>query len=703
VNIKKSILLRVRIAFLGMTFVSVLIVIKIWHLQFIQGDKWRKKSELRDVQFRKIQALRGNVYAADGSLLATSLPFYKVAFDPTVARDDVFKKDLDSLAFLISTVFKEGTAEEYKNEIRLARRNKKRYILLSNQKIDYQTRSQMADFPIFRLGKKGGVIFEAEATRFKPFSGVAARTVGYINPEQAQGAVGLEFAFNNALAGKNGQALFQRIAGGHWVPHNDGSYFKPENGLDIQTTLDIGIQDIAHTSLYEAMQENQADFGCVIVMEVATGEIKAMANLGKNDEGTYVENYNYAIGDKGSTDPGSVFKLASMMALLENKSVKLSDAVETGDGVWKYAATTLNDPKRGGFGTLTVQEVFEKSSSIGIGKLVVKNFGDNPQKFINYLAQFGLKDNLHFQLAGETRPYIKNTNDPTWSLTSLPWMSIGYEMSISPLQMLVFYNAVANNGKLIQPILVKYIKEGDEVLEEFNSVTLREKICSDSTLVQLKSLLEGVVERGTARAIKTDKYRIVGKTSTSQKFKNGRYTKSYHTSFAGYFPAEMPKYSCIVVIDNPRGENQSGGDAAAPVFRKVADKLFAKDLELHKKLKISDLPMPFKKIPVKAIGRTQELKQVYQFLGIDLFSSEKDSEWSITYLENDGKTFGIKGLEQERNFMPDLRGMTLRDALYISENIGLKVKFEGRGKVVSQSIAPKKAFGIGRTLDLVLR
>ncbi|MFN3315304.1 MAG: peptidoglycan D,D-transpeptidase FtsI family protein, partial [Raineya sp.] len=593
-NIKKSILLRVRIAFLLIVALSLVAIFRMWYLQYTQGERWERKFTKRDIRFKKIPANRGNIYAVDGSLLATSLPYYKVAIDPTHPSETDFKENIDSLSLLLANFFQEKSPQEYKKIITDARKAKNRFIYLSKKRIDYQAKQMISEWPLLRKSKnkkKGTAIFEAEFQRFKPVGSLAARTLGYITEDSSKiVGVGLEYAFHKHLSGKNGQALFQRIAGGNWLPYNDGSYIDPKDGLDIYTTLDINIQDVAQEALYEALVENDADFGCVIVMEVATGEIKAMANLGKSGENNYAESYNYAIGDKGSTDPGSVFKLASMMALLEDKAVRITDNIDCENGSKDFYGIKLNDAKSGGFGTITVQSMFEQSSNIGIAKLINDRFRQNPMKFIEYLQKFGLNTPLDFQMAGEAKPYIKTTQDPTWSTTTLPWMAIGYETRLAPLQMLAFYNAVANNGKMVQPIIVKEIREGEETIQKFQTIVLKEKICSDSTILLLKKLLEGVVERGTGKLARNNLYKIAGKTSTSQKFKNGRYTKAYHTSFAGFFPSEKPKYSCIVVIDNPKGKRQYGGDVAAPVFKKVADKLFFQDLEVQRQLNLGGMP-----------------------------------------------------------------------------------------------------------------
>ena len=704
-NIKKSILLRIRIAFLLIVAVSLGAVSRMWYLQYTQGERWERKFTKRDIRFKKIPASRGNIYAFDGSLLATSLPYYRVAIDPTHPSDEDFKQHIDSLSVLLSNFFEEKSPKDFKKLISDARKSKNQFLYLSKKRIDYQTKQMMANWPLFRKSKnkkKGTAIFEPEFQRFKPFGSLASRTIGYVTEDSSKiVGVGLEYAFHKQLSGKSGQALFQRIAGGNWLPYNDGSYIDPIDGLDIYTTIDVNIQDVAQEALYEALIENEADFGCVIVMEVATGEIKAMANLGKSKEDSYSESYNYAIGDKGSTDPGSVFKLASMMALLEDRAVKITDNIDCENGSKDFYGVKLTDAKSGGFGTITVQSMFEQSSNIGIAKLVNDRFKQNPNKYIEYLQKFGLNTPLDFQMAGEAKPYIKTPQDPTWSATTLPWMAIGYETRLTPLQMLAFYNAVANNGKMVQPIIVKEIKRGDETVQKFQTVVLKEKICSDSTIMLLKTLLEGVVERGTGKLARNNLYKIAGKTSTSQKFRNGKYTKAYHTSFAGFFPSEKPKYSCIVVIDNPKGKRQYGGDVAAPVFKKVADKLFYQDSEVQRQLNLGGMPNN-NFVATGQAASVSLLQKAYADLGVKIQSIDSSSQWAKAIFNPDGSVSLVK-VENKKGYMPDLRGYTLRDALFLLENRGIKVKIEGKGKVYYQSVRPNRGIGRGDKVLLKLR
>ncbi|GGG06216.1 penicillin-binding protein [Pontibacter amylolyticus] len=681
-NIKKSIVLRVRIVFLLVCLFACAILYKIVQIQVLDGTKWKQISKERRIRYQPVPATRGNIYSDNESILATSLPFYRVAFDPAIAQAETFNTGIDSLAMLLSRFYKDQSPEHYRRKIKNARHAGRRYIRLNSRQINYQEKKMMANWPIFRAGKnKGGVIFEKVEKRFKPFGMLAERTIGFIN-EDKNGA-GLEFSFNGDLAGTDGEALFERIAGGN-KPIYDGTEVAPQNGYDIKTTIDINLQDVAENALYKALVEKNADYGCVILMEVKTGEIKAMANLGKT-KGGYIEDYNYAVGNQGRTEPGSTFKLASMMALFEHTNLGLADTVDAGDGRYRIKNTTMTDVKIGGYGKISVQDVFEKSSNIGVAKLIQENFGDNQQAFVDYLHKFGLSSTLGFQMDGEARPYIKNTSDKTWYGTTLTSMSIGYEMKLAPLQTLALYNAVANNGVKVQPIIVKEIRRADQVVQTFQTRVLNERIASEETIKKVRTMLEGVIQNGTAKNLRSADYKIAGKTGTARKVKDGKYVRLYSTSFAGYFPADNPKYSCIVIIDSPRGVNVYGGDVAAPVFKEVADKAYARDLAMHQPLRARVVPNKDSLPQVKA-GSLEDLSLIMNRIGVSNHSTAtNDDEWVRV-------TPQMRSLKFEPNpvrggQVPDVTGMTLRDALFILGNQHLKVSVEGTGKrVVKQSV-----------------
>ncbi len=697
-NIRTNILLRVRIAFLFMLLFSGAIIYKMIHIQNVDGGKWKVKAETTGLQFRTVKATRGNIYSDNGSLLATSLPFYKVAFDPSLASEQIFKGGLDSLAFLLSKHFKDQSYKTYKRRITDARLSGKKYMVINRKKINYQTKKMMSSWPVFNRGRmKGGVIFEKVNERFRPFSYLGYRTIGTVNKENDRGVVGLEYSFNRQLAGRDGEALFQKMSGGSWKPVFDGSEVKPKDGYDIVTTINVDLQDVAESALLGALIEHDADYGSVIVMEVSTGEIKAISNLSKNDNGKYREVYNYAVGNQGVKEPGSTIKLASMIALFEDSNISLYDSIDTGNGKFDFYDKTMKDHKPGGFGKLSIKEVFEKSSNIGTAKLINNQFYNNPEKYISYLSEMGLTKPLGFQMIGAGKPYVKHPSDTSWSGVTLPWMSHGYELQMTPLHTLSLFNAVANEGKLIRPMIVKHVKKADKIIETFDSEIINKRICSEATLTKVKEMLEGVVERGTARNINDSYYKIAGKTGTAKNLIKGKYSNNYYTSFAGYFPAENPKYSCIVIIDNPKGYRIYGSDVAAPVFKEVADKIYALDVRLNDAYQGEQIAEGV--FPVIRAGEQEGLSLICNEIGI---SNHASGNGEFVKAKINGNSILWNNLKNGKNQVPDVWGMTLRDALYLLENKGLKVNYNGSGRVTQQSLLPGTNIKNSNTIELKL-
>ncbi|WP_158859621.1 penicillin-binding protein [Lunatibacter salilacus] len=699
-NIKRSILFRVRVAFLLTSAIGIAIFYKITQVQFVDGDKWRQMSENIHLQYRPVKATRGNIYSGDGSLLATSLPFYRVVLDPSISKEDRFRNGIDSLATLLSGYYKDKSATQYKRIISDARNSGKKYLIINRKQIGYQEKLAMMKWPIFRDGRLGGgIIFEKVDQRYRPFRSLAGRTVGFLNEDDY--GVGLEYSFNEFLQGRNGEALFQKIAGGSWKPLHDAEDIKPTDGFDIVSTLDINIQDVAESALLRQLINKDANFGSVIVMEVATGHIKALANLEKNKSGNgYGENYNYAVGDQGLTEPGSTFKLLSMLALLEEGKISLQDSIDTGDGVFKFYDRSMRDAKNGGFGRITVREAFEKSSNIGISRLVNDQFGVAPVKFINYISKVGLDKPVGFQLKGEGVPYFKTPGTKSWYGTTLPWMSIGYELKVTPLQTLTLYNAIANDGKMVKPLIVKQISKGNYVEETYDTEVLNKQIASKKTIQYLRSLLEGVVENGTARNIRNNDYSIAGKTGTAQKLVDGRYTQTYYTSFVGYFPADNPKYSAIIVIDSPKGFQAYGGDISAPVFKEIADKIHAQDLKLNLDKTLVSNKTPYAgDLPFIQAGLTEDVQMLCNKFGISNHYQEQE-KWVRSKVTNKSIQWVTNRINEKQ--VPDVTGMALRDALYILENNGLRVLFSGKGRVKSQSLPSGTTISPKSTIKITL-
>lgn len=693
-DIKRSIIIRVRVAFLCVVVFALFIAARIGHIQVVDGDKWRKMGEEVTFQWKKVKPTRGNIYSENGSLLATSLPFYRVAIDITLPSEEIFRKGLDSLSMMLSRQFGDRTERGYREMLLDARAARKQYLVINRTQIDHHTKKLMMDWPIFREGRyKGGVIFEKSEIRYRPFSNLSRRTIGFVN-ENGKGA-GLEYSFNQELGGVDGEAMFQKIGGGNWKPVFDAENKKAVDGFDIQTTIDVNLQDVAETSLYRAMSIHEADEGTVVVMEVKTGEVRAISNL-KHEGGGYAESFNHAV--RGMYEPGSTFKLLTMIALLEETSVSINDMIDTGNGVTTFYGVPVRDHHEGGFGKITVQGSFEQSSNIAMARLADKHFGASPKRFLEYVDQLRMSKPLGLQMAGEEVPRITRPSDKAWSGITLPWMSHGYGFEITPLHTLALYNAIANDGKMIKPVFVRQVVQADKVVRQFQTEVINSKICSKKTLNELKILLEGVVERGTAKNLKNTFYRIAGKTGTAQVFEKGRYTGKWITSFVGYFPAHAPKYSAIVLIKNPKGILQTGNSVAGPVFREIADNIYSRDLELHPPMaesKVKDNGV----FPTIRAGHQEDLAELCNELGISNHSAT-DEEWirasrngnSITWKKNPV----VKGL------VPDVTGMTFRDAVYILEKEGLSVDHSGKGRVVSQSVTPGTRFSKGAKINLRL-
>lgn len=690
-NNKKALIYRARVVALLLFIFAVMVFGKLLHVQYYathKGKTWSEYAVKNDLKLDTIQAMRGSIFSSDGSLLATSLPYYYVGFDTKVADSAYFYNNVDQLASLLVKNFGENTFEGYRNKLVRYRVSKnKRYLRLKSKEIGYLEREKVKEWPFFSKEKKGGGgKFEMIYKRYKPFSPMADRTIGGTDPKSGRGYIGIEASFDKDLEGKEGVNLVEQVEGGIKIPVGDALNIQPEAGKDIYTTLDMNFQDMAEIALRRKLTEAQADFGCVIVMEVATGEIRAMANLTKRPDDKYEEVFNYALA--GSTDPGSTFKLPTMMALLEETKMNPNQVtVNTGTGSVRFRGLSINDAKRGGHGVLTAAQVFEKSSNIGVHLLMQRYFFSKPDKYLQYLKQFHLTEPTGIHMKGENPPYIKDRSSKQWNNYSLTFMSYGYEMRMTPLQTLTFYNAVANDGYWVRPMVVREVRSAENLEDKILPYVSEKPICSPETLRKIKIMLEGVVEHGSATNIKTDLYKIAGKTGTAQKLINGIHTAGkYYTSFAGYFPANNPKYSCIVIIDTTRGAKENyqlyAGSVAAPVFKEVADRIYAYDQSIQKILK--DTSRGAGKI-VKWAGRTSDLKIISEELKLTPIMEE--NEYSAGSILLKGKT-NWKPRNIESKDVPDLQGMAMRDALFILENKGFKVTFKGSGKVVEQSLPP---------------
>lgn len=692
---------RVYLLYLGIFLMGLAIVGKAAYIQFAEGPALIAKAQEQELKFFSIEANRGNIYDAGGNLLATSVPIFEIRMDvaSTLIPEQLFKEKVDSLALSLSRLFGDRSKYQYKLGLQTARKNGNRYYLLK-RKVTYAQLKEIRKFPILRRGKyRGGLIVIQKTRRKMPFGMLAMRTIGYENKEQNL-FVGLEGAYNDVLEGINGKQLRRRISNGDWIPVHGENEVEPSDGQDIITTIDINIQDVAENALIEHLKEHQAYQGCAILMEVQTGHIKAIANLRLDEEsGEYAESYNYAIAN--GIEPGSTFKLPTIISLMEDGKVSLSDTIDIGDGWCTYSGETMKDVKKIRDGRITIREAFEKSSNVGISQITYEAYKEDPSSYVNRLYSMSLNKPLGLEIPGEGVPLIKHPDSTRhyWSAITLPWMSIGYELHITPMQTLAFYNAIANNGLMVKPMLVKEVRQAGRVIESFETEVINPSVCSPATIDSARSLLEGVVERGTAQNLRNKHYKVAGKTGTAQVAdeNKGYSNRSYNASFVGYFPADNPKYSCIVVVNDPARGKYYGGSVAAPVFREIADKVYATQLDIYRETEkeIKNLNTP----PVM-YGRYEDLIWLCEELEVPVSPESEAAEWVVNFREEDGLRFAPRRIREEQ--VPNLVGMNVRDAVYIMEKLGLTASFEGFGKVSSQSIAPGTAVTPGEKITLNL-
>ncbi|WP_428223494.1 penicillin-binding protein [Flavobacterium sp.] len=644
----RNILKRIYVVAFVILMMSSAVAIKLTNIQWVEGDYYRKLAQERTIKNFVIPANRGNVYSSDGSLLATSIPEYTIRFDACAPSQENFDKHIKGLSDSLAVVLKKSSSVLL-NDFRKARAHKNRYMLVG-RKLSYTEHATIKGFPLFNLGAyKGGIIIEQETVREHPIGKIAERTIGYerFNDAGLLTRVGIEGAFGQYLKGKDGKVLKQKIAKGQWKPIRDNNEVEPVDGYDVVSTIDVYIQDIAHHALLKQLELYEAEHGCAVVMETKTGNIKAISNLGRAGDGSYYETINYAVAE--SHEPGSTFKLVDVIALLEDKKIDTSKIYNTYGGQVTYRNRKVRDSHEGGYGKISLARGFEVSSNTVLVQAVYENYKENPSQFVNHINRFGLNQSLGLPFKGEGRPRIPQPGENGWSRISLPWMAMGYGVAVTPLQTLTLYNAVANNGIMVKPKFVQEVKEWNKIVKTFDTEVINSRICSDGTLKKVRAMLQNVVKRGTASKLYSKDFSMAGKTGTAQiNYHKGDTHMYYASSFAGYFPAENPAYSCIVVIHKPNTSNNNyyGADVAGPVFKRIAQKVF------------TDVPS------------TDVIKTLQRKV--------KNQEKSyITYNDK---------LNKKPTVIPNLKGMPGMDAVALLENLGMKVKAVGFGKVKKQSI-----------------
>jgi cell division protein FtsI (penicillin-binding protein 3) len=697
-TIPKGVILRVYLIYFAIVIVMILVLVKTFSIIMDGRDNiFTSSSDKIQQRSAVITPRRGEILDAKANPLVTSVSFYDIYMDPVTVDEDLWNKEIGRLSQGLAKVFNDKSAREFEEYLREARTKKRRYVLI-HKKVTNETRRKVRALPIFEKGRfKGGLIDNhATIVRKRPNDELFRRTLGYVKYNQNDTLlVGIEGAFNKYLAGRNGEIIEQKISNS-WKP--TGSVIREAiNGYDVVTSIDKDIQEVAHTELENQLKNKGGRYGCAIVMDVKTGFVKAMVNLQKSSDGEYRETYNHAIGTREV--PGSTMKLASLMAALEDKKIKITDTVNA-VGRYEYYDRVLNDSRKWGYGKVTIQEAFELSSNV-ISKVIFNNYRDEPQRFVDRLHQFGLTDTLGINIQGERTPTYSNPGDSQWWGGSLAWMSIGYEFQLTPLQLLAFYNAVANDGKYMKPQFVSSVLDGRNTIEEFKPIVLREKIASKNTIDIMKECLEGVMINGTGRGLESTFFKTAGKTGTAQiANRNLGYgdegEKKYIASFVGYFPAEKPIYSCIVVIAAPT-DDIYGASVSGTVFSAIANKVYASSYEYHKAVNEKKEKAS---IPFVQHGNRYDVNEALNKLNIQK-EIEGNQPW--IYTSQKSKSIALKDFNFDKKKVPDVVGMGLEDALYLIEQTGMRARVKGYGTVAKQSISPGEQAVVGGVINIELK
>jgi cell division protein FtsI (penicillin-binding protein 3) len=704
-EIRKDITFRFGIIYFLAALIGVIIVVKIVMIQTMDTAKWDKIAKELRTNTSEILAKRGNVCADDGSILATSIPYYELRLDlaaPQVKR--VFEKHADEFSLEIAEFF--GISKSrFKQQLVKEFAKGNRWFLIHPNKVNH---NQLQEFKHLKMMSRtyfgSGLIIEGESERVMPHGDMASRTLGTLN-KGAYGGIhgnvgysGIEGIMESDLAGKNGLAL-KRNFSGHWV---NVPIVEPRDGKDVITTINVNLQDFTQNALMQQMEKSQAEWGTAVVMEVKTGEIKAIANLGRRADGTYAETYNFALGHAGCSEPGSTFKLVSMMVAMEDGYVDTADVFDTGIGKWEYRGQTIYDSDygHGGRGAISMKRIFELSSNVGVARIITKFYEGREKEFMDRINNFGLNKSLGLGFAGEGVPYVKYPGDKDWWGPTLAWISYGYELKLTPVQTLTFYNAIANDGKMVKPSFIKEVRENGILVKKFEPEVINPAVCSKETLLKAKALLEGVCIKGTGKSLRNPYFPIAGKTGTAQvAFRNEGYLKegrkNYQASFVGYFPADNPKYSAIVVIVGPKG-SYYGGSVAGPVFKEVVGRTYAAFLEYR-----SDTVEKVIKTPRIKMAFRNETEKVISDLHLPINTQQANGDLIRVDVQKDQPQ--VTGMVLEDGVVPDVTGMGGSDALYLLESSGLKVTMTGVGKVRKQSISAGEKIEKGKSIRLELR
>ncbi len=672
-NIKKSITWRVVFGMGVVVLFAFWVSFQMFRIQLVEGNKWLAMSDSITIRHQDISPARGNIYSDNGSLLSTSMPIYEIRWDATVVNDDTFHFYVNELAQQLTRLFPDKTSLYYKSKLNTAKKSKSRYVLI-RRKVNYHEQKTMRDFPIFRKGRyRGGFMAELNTKRVKPAGNLAFRTIGYRTKDNL--GVGLERTYNDDLGGVKGKRLVQKISGGY-RPLNDENLIEPKNGRDIHTTINIDFQEIAQRSLEKSLIKHKADHGCVIVMEVSTGEIKAISNLSKREEGVYSEQYNYSIGE--SYEPGSVWKVFSAMAAFEDELISPNDSMDIQNGVREYFGKKMQDSDKGRFKKMSFKQAFARSSNVAFSSVIFDNYSSKPSNYISYLKKLDLDKPTGIEILGEPDPFLNHPASSSWSQLTLPWLAIGYENQHTPLQLLTAYNGIINDGIMIRPQIVSSVTDAGIIIKENNNSNKTVRVCSEETSKKIKELTAEVFISGSARNVRSDVVTMGGKTGTAQIASSSGYQKAkmYNASFVGHFPAMKPEYSIYVMVNKPSNGIFYASYVAAPVFSEVAKKIFT----ISVKKEVVD-SLIYK--PNYHAGFFKDIKIINNQLGYIM-----DENSSADFVRVNSNNSMTEDVVVEEGKMPDFRNFGVKDAVYVSELLGLKPIVAGRGRVVEQSPKP---------------
>jgi len=670
-NIKKGITWRVVFGMGIMLLLSIWVSIQMFRIQLNEGEKWLAMSDSAMIRYQDISPARGNIYSDNGSLLSTSMPIYEIRWDASVVNDDTFQYYVDQLSQQLHDLFPDQSLSYFKSKLITGKKTNSKYVLI-RRKVNYPDQKKMQDFPIFNKGKYGGgFLAELTTKRVKPAGNLAFRTIGYCTEDNP--GVGLERSYNEDLSGVYGKRLVQKISGGY-RPINDNNLVDPQNGRDVHTTINIDFQEIAQRSLEKALHKHNADHGCVLVMEVSTGHIKAISNLSRRKEGVYAEHYNYCVGE--SYEPGSVWKVFTAMAALEDKLVDVDDVIDIYNGERDYYGKKMKDSDKGRYAEMSFKQAFARSSNVAFSSIIFDNYANNPSKYISFLRKLNLDKPTGVEILGEPVPFLNHPSSNSWSQLTLPWLAIGYENQHTPLQLLTAYNGIINDGVMVSPQLVTKVTDAGIIIKTIDNSKNIVQVCSKETSDKIKEITAEVFLTGSARGVSSDIVPMAGKTGTAQIASSSGYqkTRMYNASFIGHFPANNPVYSIYVMVNKPSNGDFYASKVAAPVFAEVAENIFT--ISVKKELDKSN-----KHIPQYHAGYYKDMKYIDSLLG-----STQNTKAEI--VRNNSKTDSYKSVQLNQENMPNIIDFGAKDALYVTEILGLKPQLKGHGRVISQSPLP---------------